>query len=81
MAAKEVKFGRTARENGSGGTDHGTGGAMLYAGGALRGGRVLGDWPGLDALYDDRDLMPTRDVRGPAEPWGLGRVTRPCPSG
>ena len=58
-------FGRTAAENGSGGTDHGTGGAMLVAGGAVRGGRVFGDWPGLAeaALYQRRDLMPTSDVR------------------
>ena len=61
-----TEFGRTARENGSGGTDHGTGGAMLYAGGALRGGQVAGDWPGLDDLYTDRDLLPTRDVRAHA---------------
>lgn len=60
-----TEFGRTARENGSGGTDHGTGGAVLYAGGALRGGQVLGDWPGLEeaSLYARRDLMPTQDVR------------------
>ena len=60
-----TEFGRTARENGSGGTDHGTGGAMLYAGGALRGGQVIGDWPGLGDgdLYAGRDLLPTRDVR------------------
>lgn len=60
-----TEFGRTARENGTGGTDHGTGGAMLLAGGALRGGRVLGQWPGLAEadLYDRRDLMPTGDVR------------------
>ena len=58
-----TEFGRTARENGTGGTDHGTAGAMLYAGGALRGGRVVGEWPGLADLYAGRDLMPTRDVR------------------
>lgn len=60
-----TEFGRTARENGSQGTDHGTGGLMLTAGGAVRGGRVAGRWPGLDetALYDRRDLMPTSDVR------------------
>lgn len=60
-----TEFGRTARLNGSRGTDHGTAGAMLVAGGAIRGGRVWGDWPGLDeaALYQQRDLMPTRDVR------------------
>lgn len=60
-----TEFGRTARENGSFGTDHGTGGAMLMAGGALRGGKVYGRWPGLSeaSLYDRRDLMPTSDVR------------------
>ncbi|HRO13850.1 MAG TPA: DUF1501 domain-containing protein [Paracoccus sp. (in: a-proteobacteria)] len=67
-----TEFGRTARENGSGGTDHGTGGAMLMAGGAVRGGRVYGDWPGLGEgqLYQDRDLMPTRDVRAYAG-WAM----------
>jgi len=60
-----TEFGRTAAENGSRGTDHGTAGAMVLAGGALRGQRVLGGWPGLSeaALYDRRDLMPTSDVR------------------
>lgn len=60
-----TEFGRTARENGTRGTDHGTGGLMVMAGGAVRGGRVHGDWPGLGAsdLYQNRDLMPTRDVR------------------
>jgi uncharacterized protein (DUF1501 family) len=62
-----TEFGRTARENGTGGTDHGTGGLMLLAGGAIRGGQVLGDWPGLAEadLYARRDLMPTGDVRAP----------------
>lgn len=60
-----TEFGRTARENGSKGTDHGTGGAMLLAGGAVRGGKVYGNWPGLrdSDLYKQRDLMPTADVR------------------
>jgi uncharacterized protein (DUF1501 family) len=58
-----TEFGRTVRENGNGGTDHGTGGAALLAGGVLKGGRVLGRWPGLADLYQDRDLMPTLDVR------------------
>ena len=63
-----TEFGRTARENGSGGTDHGTGGAVVLAGGALRGRRVIGDWPGLSEadLYDRRDLTSTRDVRAHA---------------
>lgn len=60
-----TEFGRTARMNGAGGSDHGTGGLMLLAGGALRGGRVMGDFPGLAEaqLYERRDLMPTRDLR------------------
>ena len=60
-----TEFGRTARENGSAGTDHGTGGAMLLAGCALRGGKVYGNWPGLREadLYQRRDLLPTTDVR------------------
>lgn len=60
-----TEFGRTVQENGSGGTDHGTGGLMLVAGGAVNGGRMLGRWPGLAEadLYDRRDLMPTTDVR------------------
>jgi uncharacterized protein (DUF1501 family) len=60
-----TEFGRTARRNGTDGTDHGTGGAMLLAGGAIRGGVVHADWPGLaeGGLYDRRDLMPTADVR------------------
>lgn len=65
-----TEFGRTARENGTGGTDHGTGGAMLFAGGALRGGRVVADWPGLADLYADRDLLPTRDLRAHAA-WAM----------
>ena len=67
-----TEFGRTARENGSGGTDHGTGGAVLLAGGALRGRRVMGRWPGLSetALYGKRDLMPTGDLRAYAG-WAL----------
>ncbi len=60
-----TEFGRTVRENGSAGTDHGTGGCAVLAGGAIDGGRILGKWPGLGdgALLDDRDLMPTADVR------------------
>ncbi|SDX32038.1 Uncharacterized conserved protein, DUF1501 family [Albimonas donghaensis] len=67
-----TEFGRTARENGSRGTDHGTGGLMVYAGGALSGAKVHGDWPGLKPsdLYQDRDLAPTDDLRRHAA-WTL----------
>jgi uncharacterized protein (DUF1501 family) len=60
-----TEFGRTVRENGSGGTDHGTGGCAVLAGGAINGGRILGRWPGLgdQQLLDERDLAPTADVR------------------
>ena len=60
-----TEFGRTARINGSNGTDHGTGTVALLAGGALKGGRVLTDWPGLKSadLYQGRDLKPTIDLR------------------
>jgi uncharacterized protein (DUF1501 family) len=60
-----TEFGRTARINGSGGTDHGTATVALLAGGALKGGRVVGDWPGLkdSDLYQRRDLKPTTDLR------------------
>ena len=56
-----TEFGRTAAANGTGGTDHGTASAALLFGGALQGGRVLADWPGLNssALYEARDLKPT----------------------
>ena len=60
-----TEFGRTARENGSGGTDHGTGGLAILAGGAVKGGKVYGEFPGLaeNRLLDGRDLMPTTDLR------------------
>ena len=71
-----TEFGRTVRVNGTGGTDHGTGGAMVLAGGAIRGGRVYGDWPGLAEadLFDRRDLMPTSDVRAAAA-WLMRGLT------
>lgn len=67
-----TEFGRTVAENGTRGTDHGTGGVMLLAGGALKGGRVYGRFPGLAEadLYDRRDLMPTSDVRAWAA-WAM----------
>ncbi len=59
------EFGRTVRPNGTRGTDHGTAGVALLAGGAVAGGRVLADWPGLAgaALHEGRDLRPTTDLR------------------
>ena len=71
-----TEFGRTARLNGTNGTDHGTGGLMVLAGGAVRGGRVLGDWPGVAEadLYAGRDLVATGDVRAPAA-WMLKAAT------
>jgi uncharacterized protein (DUF1501 family) len=60
-----TEFGRTAAVNGTRGTDHGTGGCAFLVGGAVRGGRVIADWPGLSrtALLDNRDLKPTLDLR------------------
>jgi uncharacterized protein (DUF1501 family) len=60
-----TEFGRTARINGTIGTDHGTATVAFLAGGAIKGGRVIADWPGLkpDQLYENRDLAPTADLR------------------
>jgi uncharacterized protein (DUF1501 family) len=60
-----TEFGRTAAINGTRGTDHGTGGCAFLVGGAVRGGQVIADWPGLapKALLDNRDLKPTLDLR------------------
>jgi uncharacterized protein (DUF1501 family) len=60
-----TEFGRTAAINGTRGTDHGTATAAFLIGGAVRGGKVIADWPGLSsrALYQGRDLMPTQDFR------------------
>ncbi len=73
-----TEFGRTVAPNGTGGTDHGTGGVALVAGGAIKGGRVVADWPGLapGQLHDGRDLRPTADLRAlfaglAAEHFGL----------
>ena len=59
------EFGRTVRENGNRGTDHGHANVMLLAGGGVKGGKVYGRWPGLDAekLYENRDLAVTTDFR------------------
>jgi uncharacterized protein (DUF1501 family) len=60
-----TEFGRTVAVNGTAGTDHGTATCALLVGGAVAGGRVVADWPGLasSALYEGRDLRPTLDVR------------------
>jgi uncharacterized protein (DUF1501 family) len=60
-----TEFGRTVRINGDGGTDHGVGTVTLLAGGAVNGGKVFGDWPGLapGQLYEGSDLRPTTDLR------------------
>jgi len=59
------EFGRTVAENGTGGTDHGHANCMMIMGGTVSGGRILGDWPGLEReqLYEGRDLNVTTDFR------------------
>jgi len=59
------EFGRTARENGNRGTDHGHANVMFVMGGSVKGGKVYGKWPGLDQsqLYEGRDLAVTTDFR------------------
>ena len=65
VVAVVTEFGRTARINGNDGTDHGTATIAILVGGALKGGRVLADWPGLkdSDLYQHRDLRATTDLR------------------
>ncbi len=59
------EFGRTVAPNGTDGTDHGEAGVALVLGGAVKGGQVISDWPGLATaqLYEQRDLRPTTDIR------------------
>ena len=61
-----TEFGRTARINGTAGTDHGTASTVLLLGGALKTGGIVGDWPTLkqSALFENRDTAPTLDMRG-----------------
>jgi uncharacterized protein (DUF1501 family) len=61
-----TEFGRTARINGTGGTDHGTASTALVLGGALKRGGIIGDWPTLRqaSLFENRDLAPALDMRG-----------------
>jgi len=65
VVAVVTEFGRTVHVNGTRGTDHGTATAAVLLGGAVNGGRVVADWPGLSAnqLYQQRDLKPTTDIR------------------
>ena len=65
VVAVVTEFGRTAATNGTRGTDHGTASAAILIGGAVNGGRVIVDWPGLSKsnLYQGRDLKPTTDMR------------------
>jgi uncharacterized protein (DUF1501 family) len=65
VVAVVTEFGRTVKVNGTRGTDHGTATAALLMGGAINGGRVIADWPGLgnSDLYEGRDLYPTTDLR------------------
>ena len=64
-----TEFGRTVRINGTKGTDHGTGTVAFVLGGGVAGGRVQANWPGLaqDRLLENRDLMPTADLRSVAK--------------
>jgi uncharacterized protein (DUF1501 family) len=65
VLATMSEFGRTAQENGNNGTDHGHGDVMFVVGGPVRGGKVYGNWPGLqkEQLYEGRDLAVTTDFR------------------
>ena len=65
MIVAVTEFGRTARVNGTDGTDHGTGTVAFLAGGGVAGGRVIAEWPGLKSgqLHEGRDLAPTTDLR------------------
>ncbi|MEO1028609.1 MAG: DUF1501 domain-containing protein, partial [Pseudomonadota bacterium] len=60
------EFGRTVAENGTRGTDHGTGGVVMLLGGAVSGGQMYGDWPGVKSndLFEDRDLAPANQITG-----------------
>jgi len=64
LVVSVTEFGRTVRVNGTNGTDHGTASLMFVMGGAVKGGRIAGDWPGLSRLQDDRDLRVATDSRG-----------------
>ena len=75
-----TEFGRTARVNGTGGTDHGTGTVAFVAGGRVTGGRVLANWPGLGGgnLLEGRDLQPTADLRAVAKGLLMAQLGLPA---
>lgn len=80
VVAVVTEFGRTVAENGTGGTDHGTGSTAFLMGGAVSGGKFAGDWPGLapTALFEGRDIAPANDLRSVfmtvlQDHWGLDR--------
>ncbi len=80
VVAVVTEFGRTVAENGTGGTDHGTGSVAFLLGGAVSGGKFLGDWPGLapKSLFEGRDVAPANDLRSIfltvlQDHWGLSR--------
>jgi uncharacterized protein (DUF1501 family) len=63
MVVAVTEFGRTVAVNGNNGTDHGTASVLTVMGGAVKGGRIAGDWPGLDRLEESRDLRVATDSR------------------
>jgi uncharacterized protein (DUF1501 family) len=73
------EFGRTVAENGTGGTDHGHGSLMMVVGGPVRGGKIYGEWPGLEKeqLYEGRDLAVTTDFRTVLSEVVRGHLGRP----
>lgn len=77
-----TEFGRTARANGTKGTDHGTGTVAFVLGGSVAGGRVKANWPGLGSgrLLEDRDLMPTTDLRSVAKGLLVQHLGLPVPA-
>lgn len=72
------EFGRTAQENGDGGTDHGQGDAMMRLGGHVNGGKVYGVWPGLkkEQLNEGRDLAVTTHFRTVLSEWMAGKLAQ-----
>ena len=77
------EFGRTVKENGNRGTDHGHANVMLVLGGSVKGGRVYGQWPGLEReqLYEGRDLDVTTDFRTVLSELVTRRIRQPAARG